>query len=107
MSLGSGRGCPKSTGVASFWASPGKAASSSGFVMPQRAVRQAGGGAGMVVVVVVVLVVTAAAVLGGAGGGLACSLGPQAPTMPAATTSRARIGGRRGEWRVIMGVHGS
>src|SRR5258708_6397503 len=60
MSLGPGLGCPKSTGGASFCASPGKAASSSAFFMPQRAVRPAGGGAGIVVGVVGVLVVAGA-----------------------------------------------
>src|SRR6188508_1930215 len=94
MSLGPGLGCPKSTGVASFCASPGKAASSSAFFMPQRADRHAGGGAGMVVVVVVVLVVVAAIVVGGGGGLAACSLGPQAAMAPLATSNPA-IGRRR------------
>src|SRR6185503_9306718 len=94
MSLGPGRGCPKSTGAASFCASPGKAASSSGFFMPQRAVRHAGGGAGIVVVVVVVLVVAAATVVGG-GGVAACSLGLQAERVTAVANNRTRRASRR------------
>src|SRR5882672_6050505 len=98
-SLGPGRGGPKSAGVARRCASPGKAASTSAFFIPQRAPRQTGGGAGIVVVVVVVDVVAAGTVLGGACC-VPCSFGPQ-PARAAQATSRARTGRRRVGWRVM------
>ena len=54
MSLDPGVGGPNAAGVASRCASPGNAASTSSFVIPQRAALHTGGGVGTVVVVVVV-----------------------------------------------------
>ena len=62
MSVDPGVGAPKGAGCASRFASPGNAASTSSFVIPQRAALQTGGG----IVVVVVVVVVAGAVVGGA-----------------------------------------
>src|SRR5688572_12419081 len=93
-------GAPKSTAWGRRCASPGRAASTSRRVMPQRVVRHTGGGSVVVVVVVVAVVVVAGAALGAAAivvaGGGACSLVPHAArTAGTITASRARGHGFR------------
>src|SRR5437773_10380638 len=80
--LDPGWGCVNGTGAASGCASPGKAATTSSRVMPQRAARQTGGGVGTVVGAGA-RVVTAGETLGGCG--VAAGAGSFLPHERAAT----------------------
>src|SRR2546428_383500 len=92
--------CPNSAALASCCASPGKAAITSGFVMPQRTERQTGGGS---VVVVVGGSVVVGAALGGATGARAAG-GASLPLHDArpAATARHPTTTRRRRLRVAV-----